>query len=230
MNQIDPKTEGKARIEIVDDHPLLREALIQLINRQGDMAVVGCAESVSAADAAIERCKPHLLVLDLRLEGGGDTLEFIKSVRSRHPDVRVLVLSQLDEMLFAERCLRAGADGYITKQEASAEVVNAIRAVLRGETYLSRRVAVLVFHQAVDAGKDGLATGMTALTDRQLHVFQLLGAGLSNSQIAREMKLSVKTVETHREHIKHRLGANDAAEVARLAAEWAHGNGARRAP
>jgi DNA-binding NarL/FixJ family response regulator len=223
-----PQTDKKARIVVVDDHPLLREGLIQLISRQPDMLAVGFADSVTGAEAAIEQCRPHLLLLDLRLEGGGDTLEFIKGVRSRRPDIRMLVISQCDEMLFAERCLRAGADGFVTKQEASAEVIEAIRAVLRGETYLSRKVAVLVFRHSIDANKGRQTAGLASLTDRQLHVFQLLGAGLGTQDIARELNLSVKTVESHREHIKQKLNAQNAADVARMAAEWAEGRGSAR--
>ena len=220
-------TDGKARIVVIDDHPLLCEGLIQLINRQNDMVVVGCGESVSEADAALEQRKPHLLLLDLRLKGGGDTIEFIKSVRARHSSVRVLVLSQHDEMLYADRCLRAGADGYITKEEAATEVITAIRCVLRGETYISRKVAVLVFHRAMESPPETapkLHNSISNLTDRQLYVFQLLGAGLGSRQIAEEMKVSIKTVESHREHIKQKIGARDAVELKRMAVDWAHGN------
>lgn len=214
---------GKRRVLVVEDHPLFRDGLIHLINREDDCVIVGYADSVRRASEAIETSQPHLLLLDLRLEGGGDTLDFIKRVRAGHPEVRMLVLSQYDEMDFAERCLRAGADGYVTKSEAGSEVIAAMRAVLKGETYLSRRVAALVLRKAV-ATRVRKPSGIQSLTDRQLYVFQLLGAGLGNSEIAKEMKVSVNTVETHRDHIKEKLGVKDAASVARLAVEWTRGS------
>jgi DNA-binding NarL/FixJ family response regulator len=203
-------------ILIVEDHPLVCEGLTLLINREPDLRVTACVQTISDAKAAMRAECPALLLLDLRLNEGGDTIEFIKAVRASYPRVRILVLSQLDEMIYAERCIRAGADGYLTKLEACAEVLTAIRAVLNGESYVSRKVALLVFHQRM-SGETPKRSGVDSLTDRQLHVFQLLGAGLSTRQIAERMKLSIKTVETHREHIKHKLALSDAVELVKHA-------------
>ena len=206
-------------IVVVDDHPLVRESLVQLIERESDLKVVAEADSVATAAAAIERHKPDLLLLDLHLRSG-DSLELVKSTRSRFPDTRILIISQQEETLFAERCLRAGADGYVTKQEASEEIMTAVRTVLAGDTYVSRQVAVLVFRRAVDRPPPESLAGLQKLTDRELHVFQQLGAGQSCATIARDMNLSVKTVETHRENIKNKLGVADSKELAKVAREW----------
>ena len=207
------------RIVVVDDHPLVRESLIQLITREPDLVVCGEADSVETATAALERNKPDLLLLDLRLKSG-DSIELMKSVRARFPDTRILVISQQEETLFAERCLRAGADGYVTKQEASEEVLTAIRTVLDGDTYVSRKVAVLVFRRTVSREPDDKTKGISKLSDRELHVFQQLGAGMSCAAIAAGMKLSVKTVESHRENIKNKLNVGDSKQLAVVAAKW----------
>jgi DNA-binding NarL/FixJ family response regulator len=147
----------------------------------------------------------------------------VKAIRARFPQTRVLIISQHEETLFAERCLRAGADGYVTKQEASEEVLTAIRTVLEGETYVSRKVAVLVFRRTVDRPPEEGIKGFSKLSDRELHVFQQIGAGLSCAAIAAEMKLSVKTVETHRENIKNKLGVSDSKHLATIAQKWLDG-------
>jgi DNA-binding NarL/FixJ family response regulator len=210
------------RIVVVDDHPLFRESLVQLISREDDLVVCGEADCVLTATAAMERHKPDLLLLDLRLRSG-DSLEFVKAVRARFPRTRVLIISQHEETMFAERCLRAGADGYVTKQEASEEVLTAIRTVIDGETYVSRKVAVLVFRRAVDRPAQEGVKGVSDLSDRELHVFQQIGAGMSCSAIATEMKLSVKTVETHRENIKNKLSVGDSKQLALVAQKWLDG-------
>lgn len=207
------------RIVIVDDHPLLRQSLKQLISDASDLSVCAEADSVAGATVAIESSQPDLLLLDLRLRGG-DALEFLKAMRTRFPVMRILVISQQEETLFAERSLRAGADGYITKQEAPEEVLTAIQTVLSGETYVSRGVSVMLYRKSVDGTQPRRLHGFEELTDRELYVFQRIGAGLTCAAIAEEMHLSVKTVETHREHIKNKLVIADSKELARVAREW----------
>lgn len=213
---------ARIRIVVVDDHPLFRESLVQLISREEDLVVCAEADCVVSATAAVERHEPDLLLLDLRLRSG-DSLELVKAIRARFPQTRVLIISQHEETLFAERCLRAGADGYVTKQEASEEVLTAIRMVIDGETYVSRKVAVLVFRRAVDRPPEEPMKGFSKLSDRELHVFQQIGAGMSCSAIAAEMKLSVKTIETHRENIKNKLGVADSKQLAAVAQKWLDG-------
>lgn len=209
----------KARILVVDDHPLVRRGAMQLINRQPDMATCGEAATVEEATAAIELAPPELILLDLQLESG-DTLEFIKSVKLRWPSIRVLILSQYDESFYAERTLRAGADGYLMKEETVAEVVNAVHTVLAGEIYVSRRMAAQLLNRLLHvkaqrpvAGEERLAD----LSERELQVLNLLGAGRSSRQIAEELQLSIKTVETYRENLKQKLNLQNAVELIRYA-------------
>ena len=220
MSASSAQRKPKNRILVVDDHPLLREGVSALINRQDDLACCGEARNADEAHSEVLRLKPDLMLLDLRL-GNGDGIECIKSLKAQVPTLRILILSQFDETLYAERALRAGALGYIMKEYATEEVLSAIRAVLAGEYYVSRKIAVLVLHKLV-ATKHEVSGDETAnFTDREMHVFQLLGAGLSTKQIADELHLSVKTVETYREHLKHKLRLKNSAELISAATHWA---------
>lgn len=214
----------KARILVVDDHPLLREGVSQLINRQHDFEICGEADTVANAFAAVERTTPDVILLDLRL-GYGDTLELIKSIKARYPDVRILMLSQYDEAIYVERALRAGADGYVIKQEAADEVLAAIRTVLAGDMYVSRKLAVLVLQKLLSKKPAQPGLAIENLTDRELQVFQLIGSGLTTRQIAAELRLSVKTIETHRENIKSKLGLRNASELVHSAVTWVQAQG-----
>ena len=182
---------------------------------------------MSEAQSALESSAPDLILLDLRL-GGGDVLEFIKSSRTRFPRVRILILSQHDEPLYAERTLRAGASGYVIKEEAPGEVLTAIRSVLTGGVYISRKIAALVLQRMVQEGQPDGATRLEDLTDREFTIFQLIGSGLTSREIAEELGLSVKTVETHRENIKHKRGLCNATELVRDATGWVRNHGATR--
>ncbi|HEY9174487.1 MAG TPA: response regulator transcription factor [Verrucomicrobiae bacterium] len=216
--------EKKAKILVVDDHPLLREGVMQLINRQRDLCACGDASSLAEAQAALETLQPDLILLDLRL-GGGDALEFIKASRARFPRVRILILSQHDEPLYAERTMRVGASGYVIKEEAPEEVLTAIRTVLSGDTYVSRRIAALVLQRMIPAAKPANAPRLEDLTDREFTVFQLIGSGLGSREIAEQLGLSVKTIETHRENIKQKRGLKNAADLVREATDWVRQHG-----
>ena len=216
--------EKKARILVVDDHPLLREGVMQLINRQRDLCACGDASSLTEAQAALETHQPDLILLDLRL-GGGDALEFIKASRARFPKVRILILSQHDEPLYAERTMRVGASGYVIKEEAPEEVLTAIRTVLAGDTYVSRRIAALVLQRMIPTAKPANAPRLEDLTDREFTVFQLIGSGLGSREIAEQLGLSVKTIETHRENIKQKRGLKNAADLVREATDWVRQHG-----
>jgi DNA-binding NarL/FixJ family response regulator len=206
----------------VDDHPLLREALAAVINRQSDFVCCGEAGSAIETQKAVSVLQPDLVLLDLWLNGG-DGLELIKALKSQFPSLHILVLSQFDEALYAERALRAGALGYVMKEQPSKEVLAAIRTVLGGEIYVSPRVAARVLHKAIETKRENRNGRVENLTDRELQVLQLLGAGMSTRKIADELTLSFKTVETHRENIKRKLGLGDAVELVRYAAEWVRG-------
>ena len=213
----------KSRVLVADDHPLLRAGVSQLINRQEDLVCCGEAHDAASTQTAVATHNPDLLLLDLRL-GHGDGLEFIKSLKSQFQNLAILVFSQLDEKLYAERALRAGALGYVMKENATDEVLTAIRTVLNGDLYVSRSIAVLALHKSLRTKTDNKGLGVENLTDRELQVFQLLGAGMNTRQIAEELSLSQKTIETHRENIKQKLGLQSAPETVRYATAWVQGS------
>jgi DNA-binding NarL/FixJ family response regulator len=171
----------------------------------------------------VEQCKPDLMVLDLRLKGG-DSLDLIKTLRVEHPEVKMLVLSQYDELIFAERALRAGASGYIMKENATDEVLRAVRRVLVGELYFSERVASAIVQRTLRERSVPSRVGVERLSDREMQVLQLLGASYSPREIAEQFHLSRKTVETHCEKIKHKLSLHNAAELKQFARKWAAEN------
>ena len=222
MNAIKP-SEKKSSVIVVEDHPVLCDGLKQLINSQPDLACVGVGDDVSGAKRLVAECKPDLMVLDLRLKGG-DTLDFIKTLRVEHPEVKVLILSQYDELIFAERALRAGASGYVMKENATDEVLRAVRKVLAGELYFSERVATAIVQRTLREKPNGSRAGIERLSDREMQVFQLLGAAYSPREIAEQFHLSRKTIETHCEKIKHKLSLYTAAELKRFARQWAAQN------
>jgi DNA-binding NarL/FixJ family response regulator len=210
----------RRRILIVDDHPITRYGLIQLINREQDLVVCGDAESAPQALAAMKSARPDLVLADITMPGKSG-LEFIKDVQVQHPGVAVLAVSMHDEGIYAERVLRAGGRGYIMKNEGGEKILQAIRQVLQGQVYVSKSMATALLegltrpHSRVSEAAPG------ALSDREFEIFQLIGQGLSAGQIAQRLHLSVKTVETHRQHIKQKLKLPSATEVIRQAVRWA---------
>ena len=220
-----PKGESqiKSRVIVVEDHPVLSDGLRQLIDKQSDLACVGIADNTSDAKRLVEQSNPHLMLLDLRLKGG-DTLDLIKTLRVEYPETKVLVLSQYDELIFAERSLRAGASGYIMKENATDDVLRAVRKVLTGELYFSERVAAAVVQRTLREKPSPPRAGVELLSDREMQVFQLLGSSYSAREIADQFHLSKKTVETHLEKIKHKLSLHNAAELKQFARKWAAEN------
>lgn len=209
---------SKRRIFLVDDHPMIRERLTELINRETDLHVSGEAETAAAARDALKANSADLALVDLSLKGSSG-IELLKDLRIELPDLKMLVLSMHDESLYAERVLRAGARGYITKQEASTLVLTAIRKVLAGGVYLSPRMTDEML-QRCSEGREFGASPLTVLTDRELEVVQRIGRGQSTRQIAIELSLSVKTVETYRERIKDKLGLKNGMELVQHAVRW----------
>jgi len=220
-----PKGESqmKSRVIVVEDHPVLSDGLKQLIDKQPDLACLGVADNTSDAKQLVEQSKPDLMLLDLRLKAG-DSLDLIKSLRVEQPEVKVLVLSQYDELIFAERALRAGASGYIMKENATDEVLRAVRKVLAGELYFSERVAAAVVQRTLREKPSASRMGVELLSDREMQVFQLLGASYSAREIAEQFHLSRKTIDTHCEKIKHKLSLHNAAELKQFARKWATEN------
>ena len=210
---------SKASILIVDDHPMVRDGLARLISQEKDLVCCGEASNVAETLTAVARHKPDLIILDLRLRAQ-DGLELIKCLKAQYPGLRILILSQYGEPIYIERAMRAGAAGYVVKEQAAEEVLSAIRAVLAGEIYLTRSMASLLLKKLLVPKTGPSQPGAEPLTDRELHVLQLLGSGLSTREIASELNLSFKTIETHRENIKRKLGLRDAAALVHFANQW----------
>jgi DNA-binding NarL/FixJ family response regulator len=209
----------KSKVFLVDDHPIIRQGLGLLINREPDMIVCGAAEEAQSALRAIPTLQPDVLLVDISLNGP-DGLDLVKTVRTRDANLPILVLSMHDESIYAERSLRAGANGYIMKQEATEKVLVAIRRILRGEVYLSDRVSSKMLQQYVRGSSTARESPVADLSDRELEVFRLVGEGHGTRQIAEDLHLSVKTVETYQAHIKEKLSLRNARELVQHAIEW----------
>ena len=214
-----PPQKPKTRVLLVDDHPIVRERLAELIHQEPDLAVSGEAEDANQALAAVKASPPDIAIVDITLK---DTygIELIKQLKELYPKLPVLVLSMHDESLYGERALRAGARGYLTKQEATKKVIDAIRRVLAGDVYVSEKLAATLLRKVAGMKSDGGGTPVDVLTDRELEVFQLLGEGKAVREIAESLFVSVKTVEAHREHIKQKLKLKTSAELLRYAIEY----------
>ncbi len=221
---IEAAPKGKKwRILIVDDHPIVRQGLSALIAHEPDLEVCGGAEDVPDALRQVEQTRPDLVVVDISLKNGHG-IDLITEIKERHERVKMLVWSMFDEKLFAERSLRAGALGYVNKQESIDAVVDAIRQVLQGEIYLSSRMTSRLLHRI--RGDTALEQDpVENLSNRELQVFEMLGRGLTTQQIARRLCLSPKTVDTHREKIKTKLNLSNAAELSHRAVQWVLENG-----
>ena len=215
-----PKNQPKRhRIFLVEDHPITREGFAQLINYQKDLLVCGQAGFAAKAMVGIDTVKPDLVVVDISLtESNG--LELIKDIKSRYPALPTLVLSTHDESLYAERALRAGAKGYVMKQAPTSEVMAAIRQVLDGQLYLSEPMRSTMVQKHLHGPSVVVSSEADLLTDRELEVFRLIGAGQTTRRIAARMHLSVSTVETHRARIKQKLKLTNAMELVRRAIEF----------
>lgn len=218
MNHTDEATK-KSRVLVVDDHPIVRQGLALLINRELDLTVCGEAEDAQTAMQSVMAAKPDILVVDISLNGP-DGLDLLKEVRMRYPDLPVLVLSMHDESIYAERALRAGAQGYIMKQEATEKVLVALRRILSHEIYVSERIANRMLQRYIGNRTAGKPASIADLTDRELEVFRLIGEGHSTRQIAEELHISVKTVESYQAHIKEKLSLRSARELVQHAIQW----------
>jgi DNA-binding NarL/FixJ family response regulator len=211
------KPQGVTRVKkktvfVVDDHPLLRQGLALLINREQDLAVCGEAEEALAAMRAIAVKRPDILIADISLNGP-DGLDLLKNLRTLYPDLPVLVLSMHDESIYAERALRARANGYIMKHEATEKVLVAVRRILGGEIYLSDRIANKLLNRYISGSATNMSSRLSVLSDRELEVFRLIGEGRSARQIAEKLHLSIKTIETYQAHIKDKLSLRSGREL-----------------
>jgi DNA-binding NarL/FixJ family response regulator len=217
-----PKSEpAKHGVFLVDDHPLVREWLTQFIQRESDLTVCGEAEDTPDALRGIAETKPAIVIADISLKSTHG-LELVKDLQVRYPALPVLVLSMHDESLYAERVLRAGAKGYITKQEATKKILLAIRQVIAGQIYISEKMASRMVHKMVMGRADSQKSPIERLTDRELEVFQLIGRGQGTRRIAAELHLGIKTVESYRARIKEKLKLEDGTQLLQHAIQWVH--------
>ena len=213
------------RIVIVDDHPLFRKGLQEMIHSDATFAVCGEAGNAAEGMDVVREIHPDLVIVDLSLPGANG-IELIKNIRAELPKLPILVLSMHDESLYALRALRAGADGYVMKHEAMANVIQAIREVFNGRPYLSPAMAAQVITKFAQRQAEGEVDAVERLSDRELEILELIGKGSEVRQIARLLHLSPKTVETHRAHIKDKLDLKNSREVARFALQWLQSRGA----
>jgi DNA-binding NarL/FixJ family response regulator len=211
------------RVLIVDDHPIFRAGLAALIEAQPNLTCCGQSAQAREVLATVEQTRPDLLLLDLRL-GDGDGLDLLPQLLEHFPKLPVLVLSQSDEDLYAERAMRAGASGYVMKEAATEQVLTAIATVLAGKPYVSPQLTGRLMQGFLAGGPRAKASGIASLANRELQVFRLLGEGVSTKRIAGQLHISIKTVQTHRENIKHKLKLPDGPALLRHATTWIEEN------
>ncbi len=209
----------KRRVLVVDDHPMTREGLASIINRQADLEVCAQAANPSEAMAALSKTKPDLMITDMTMPGRSG-VEFIKDVHAMRPGLPILVLSMHDETLYAERVLKAGARGYLMKDAGPEKALEAIRRVLGGQRHLSPQMSSRLLDNRVGRSPRGSDSPIGKLSDREFEILQLLGSGKSTKDVAAELGLSSKTVDVHRGHIKEKLGLKDAAGLVHYAVRW----------
>ena len=210
------------RVLVVDDHPLICKGLVQMINDEEGLAACGVADDANAAMKLIAEKDPHAVIVDISLKSSSG-LELIKAMASRHPGIPALVYSMHDESVFAERALRAGAKGYVMKDQPPEILIGALRKILGGSIYFSDAVLTRIVGRLAAAAPSGEGPPIQSLTDRELEILQLVGQELKTGQIARKLNISIKTVEAHREHIRKKLGLNSAHELNEYAKEWFQG-------
>ncbi len=220
-----PAQSARRRLLVVDDHPFMRAGLAQLINQQADLQVVAEAGNPGDAIRELARCQPDLVLSDITMPGRSG-LEFIKDLHAAAPALAILVVSMHDEAIYAERVLRAGARGYIMKEAGGENLLAAIRQILRGEVYVSPRMAARMMEAFTHRTPRGSSSPIGQLTDREFEVFQLIGAGKSTRDIAAQLHLSSKTVDVHRGHIKEKLDLKDTTALVRHAVRWVETQGA----
>jgi DNA-binding NarL/FixJ family response regulator len=215
----DSAKNKRTRILLVDDHPVVRDGFAEVINREPDLTVCATAEDRAGALEAIETTRPGLVVIDLTLKNSSG-MELIKDIHSRWPKLLVLVVSMHNENLYAERVLRAGARGYITKQQATRDILQAIRRVLSGGVYLNETTGAAVLARLASKPQSNEDTVLDQLTDRELQVFELTGQGFNTREISNQLRIDMKTVETYRLRIREKLNLESSSELLKLAIRW----------
>jgi DNA-binding NarL/FixJ family response regulator len=210
---------SKSKILVVDDHGVFRDGLVRLINHEKDLVVCGEAADAPQALKLLQSVKPDVVIIDISLEGMNG-IDLTRNIRARLPQVLILVLSMYKESLYAERALRAGANGYIMKRESGRALLSAVRHVLHGHTYVSEDLNRTILNGLVNSRDDFKFSPIERLSDRELEIFQLIGQGYGTKQIADELHISMKTVETHREHIRDKVNLKNTFELVQSAIQW----------
>lgn len=223
MNMETTAIAVQKKVLVVDDHPIIRHGIIQLINQETDLHVCGEGADVKSSLETIRSTSPDIVLVDISLKGGNG-LDLIKLIREQFPYLPTLVVSMHDESVYAERSLRAGAKGYIMKQEATENVISAIRLVLKGDVYLSAKLKEKILDKIIDGRSQDNPNPVDKLSDRELEIFRLIGQGIGTRHIAEKLRLSIKTVEAHRAHIKDKLNLKSANELVHQAILWVEGN------
>lgn len=207
------------RILLVDDHEIVRRGIASLLTAEPDLQIAGEADDVDSAVQAVQTVRPHLMLLDLSLKNG-DGLDVLRRLRELHNEVPTLVLSMYDEAVYAERALRAGAKGYLRKVDVAQTIIAAVRKVLSGQIYVSDAAAGRMLQKITSGKQASAAVPIDRLTDRELQVMRCIGRGMSNQEIADDLIISTKTVESHREHLKQKLGLATSGDLLRYAIEF----------
>lgn len=218
------QTQRITQIIIVDDHPVVANGIQQIIDREPDMKVIRSVQDAEAAVRAIETDSPDFVIVDISLKGTTNGIDLIKGLKKRYPHVMTLVLSMHDENLYAERAIKAGAKGYIMKNDLTDNIIKAIRTILSGRLYLSDAITSKLINSIANETISDDESDIKCLSDREFEVFEYIAAGLKSSDIARELNISVKTVEAHKLRIKNRLNLRSGAELIKYAIEWKHNN------
>ncbi len=214
-----PEKVGVTKVLLVDDHPIVRQGIKMVLEQEPDFSICGEASSASEALQVLMGAKPDVAIVDLTLKESSG-LELIKDIKIRQPKLLVLVLSIRDESFYAERALRAGARGYITKEEGTEKVVEGLRKILSGELYLSERISSKMIRKLVDSKTSENESLIHNLTDRELEILELIGAGLTTREVSERLHISIKTVNSHREHIKDKLKLDNSTELLKHAIQW----------
>lgn len=222
---MESKLSQTASIMIVDDHPIVANGIQQLIDREPDMKVIQSVQDAESTIKFIDKTQPDLLIVDISLKGSTNGIDLIKGLKKRYPKIKTLVLSMHEENLYAERAIKAGAKGYIMKNDLTDNIVKAIRSILEGNLYLSDAITSKLLNSMVneEEEKDD-DTDIKKLSDREFEVFQLISQGIKTSDIAKEINISVKTVEAHKLRIKNKLNLKNSSELNKYAIEWRHKN------
>jgi DNA-binding NarL/FixJ family response regulator len=212
--------ENKIQVLIVDDHPVVREGLATIINHERDMNVCGGVDNAHEAMKAVAELKPDIVIVDISLKDS-DGIELTKNITTGHPKSSVIVLSVQDESVYAERALLAGAKAYLMKNVVSENIIKAIRTVLSGEIFVSDKIAKKFLRRVAGGKADTTQASIGTLSEREFRIFRLIGEGYKASQIARQLNLSIKTIETYRARIKEKLNLSSAAELLQYSIKWA---------